>query len=89
MYTSGIAITAITYKEPRLHFENSQIKSFYDGLINKEGSEFKGTWKRGSAGWLSSSPEHSRTPSLRRESRLTDSVLRQRSPIESSMMVSI
>jgi hypothetical protein len=48
--SSGIAITAITYKELSLHFESSQIQSFYDGLMNKEGSEFRGTWKQGGAG---------------------------------------
>jgi hypothetical protein len=31
--TSGIVITAITYKEPALHFESSSSLGFYDGTI--------------------------------------------------------
>jgi hypothetical protein len=47
--TSGIQITAITYKEPTLHFECSSIQSSYDGSMNKDSSEITGTWKQGAA----------------------------------------
>ena len=47
--TSGILITAITYKEPILHFESNGIGS-YDGTMNKDNSEITGTWKQGGAG---------------------------------------
>jgi hypothetical protein len=45
--TSGILITAITYKEPTLHFECSSIQGSYDGTMNKDNSEITGTWKQG------------------------------------------
>ena len=41
--SSGILITAISYKESILHFESNQ--GFYDGTVNKDGSEITGTWK--------------------------------------------
>jgi hypothetical protein len=47
--TSGIGITAITYKEPTLHFESSSMQASYDGAMNKDNSELKGTWKQGGA----------------------------------------
>jgi hypothetical protein len=47
--TSGILITAITYKEPTLHFECNGIQGFYDGTMNKDSSEITGTWKEGGA----------------------------------------
>jgi len=47
--TSGILITAITYKEPILHFESQSIQGSYDGTVNKEHSEVTGTWKQGGA----------------------------------------
>ena len=47
--TSGIRITAITYKEPNLHFESSSNLAVYDGTMNKENSEISGTWKQGGA----------------------------------------
>ena len=47
--TSGILITAITYKEPILHFESTGTGS-YDGTMNKDNSEITGTWKPGGAG---------------------------------------
>lgn len=47
---SGIAITAITYKDLTLHFESSQIQSSYDGHMNKNNSEFNGKWQGGGAG---------------------------------------
>ena len=45
--TSGIQITAITYKAPSLHFESSGIPGSYDGTMNKENTEITGTWKQG------------------------------------------
>jgi hypothetical protein len=45
--TSGISITAITYKEPTLHFESSSSLSSYDGTMKKDNSEITGTWKQG------------------------------------------
>jgi hypothetical protein len=48
--TSGIAITAITYKDPVLHFESSPNLSVYDGTMNKDNSEITGTWKQGGSG---------------------------------------
>jgi hypothetical protein len=45
--TSGILITAITYKEPILHFESSPSLSSYDGTMNKSNSEIAGNWKQG------------------------------------------
>jgi hypothetical protein len=47
---SGILITAITYKELTLHLESTQIQSSYEGTMNKDNSEIKGTWKQGGAG---------------------------------------
>jgi hypothetical protein len=47
--TSGILITAITYKEPTLHFECSSIQSSYDGTMNRNSLEITGTWKQGAA----------------------------------------
>ena len=46
---SGALITAITYKEPALHFENTSGQVSYDGTMNKENSEIAGTWKQGAA----------------------------------------
>ena len=46
---SGIGITAITYQEPTLHFESSSMQASYDGAMNKDNSELKGTWKQGGA----------------------------------------
>ena len=45
--TSGIVITAITYKAPTLHFESTPNQSLYDGTMNKDNSEITGTWKQG------------------------------------------
>ena len=47
--TSGILITAITYKEPTLHFESNSIQGSYDGTLNKDNSEITGTLKQGGA----------------------------------------
>jgi hypothetical protein len=44
---SGAMITAITYKEPALHFESTSGQVSYDGTMNKENSEIVGTWKQG------------------------------------------
>jgi hypothetical protein len=48
--TSGLLITAITYKDFTLHLESSQIQSSYDGTMSKDNAEIKGTWKQGGAG---------------------------------------
>ncbi len=47
--TSGIVITAITYKEPDLHFECQPALVSYDGAMNKDNSEISGNWKKGGA----------------------------------------
>ena len=47
--TSGSLITAITYKEPTLHFESNPSQSVFDGTMNKSNSEITGTWKQGGA----------------------------------------
>ena len=47
--TSGIQITAITYKEPVLHFESASSLVSYDGTMKKDNSEITGTWKQGGA----------------------------------------
>ena len=44
---SGALITAISYKEPALHFESNSSQISYDGTMNKENSEIVGTWKQG------------------------------------------
>jgi len=44
---SGVQITAITYKEPNLHFESAGIPGSYDGAMNKENSQITGTLKQG------------------------------------------
>ena len=46
---SGALITAITYKEPALHFESTSGQVSYDGTMNKENSEIAGTWKQGAS----------------------------------------
>jgi hypothetical protein len=46
---SGVLITAITYKEPALHFESTSGQVSYDGTMNRENSEIAGTWKQGAA----------------------------------------
>jgi hypothetical protein len=46
---SGVLITAIQYKEPALHFENSSGEVSFDGTMNKENSEIAGMWKQGAA----------------------------------------
>jgi hypothetical protein len=47
--TSGIQITAITYKAHTLHFESSSIPASYDGTTDEEHSQITGTWKQGAA----------------------------------------
>jgi hypothetical protein len=47
--TSGILITAITYKAPALHFESSSSLTSYDGTMNKANSQIAGTWTQGGA----------------------------------------
>jgi hypothetical protein len=46
---SGDAITAITYKEPALHFECGSSLAVYDGTLSKDNSQLTGTWKQGGA----------------------------------------
>jgi hypothetical protein len=46
---SGIAITAITYKQPDLHFEIESIGGSYDGKMDKDNSKIVGDWKQGGA----------------------------------------
>jgi hypothetical protein len=46
---SGTPITAITYKEPTLHFESSPSQTVYDGTVNRDNSETTGTFKQGGA----------------------------------------
>jgi hypothetical protein len=46
---SGALMTAITYRDPALHFESSSGQVSYDGTMNKENSEIVGTWKQGGA----------------------------------------
>src|ERR1700686_4669391 len=46
---SGALITAISYKEPALHFESNSGQISYDGTLNKENSEIGGTWKQGAS----------------------------------------
>jgi hypothetical protein len=43
--TSGILITAISYKGATLHFESNQ--GAYDGTVNKASSVITGFWKQG------------------------------------------
>ncbi|HLY63058.1 MAG TPA: hypothetical protein VKV95_20110 [Terriglobia bacterium] len=45
--TSGIALTAITFKEPALHFECQPALLVYDGTMNKDHSEISGNWNKG------------------------------------------
>ena len=46
---SGTPITAITYKEPTLHFESSPSQTVYDGTVNRDNSEITGTFKQAGA----------------------------------------
>lgn len=45
--SSGIVITAITFKAGVLHFESSSNLCVYDGTLSKDASEITGTWKQG------------------------------------------
>jgi hypothetical protein len=45
--TSGILITAITYKQPVLHLESSSALVSFDGSMNKDNSEITGSWTQG------------------------------------------
>ena len=47
--TSGIQITAITYKAHALHFESISIPALYDGTMDEGHSQITGTWKQGVA----------------------------------------
>ena len=46
---TGIAISAITFKDPDLNFEIERFRSSYDGKITKDHSGIKGQWKQGDA----------------------------------------
>ena len=47
--SSGIPITAITFKAALLHFESSSSLCVYDGTMSKDSLEIAGTWKQGGA----------------------------------------
>ena len=47
--TSGISITAISYKEPTLHFESSSSMCVFEGTMSSDSSQIAGTWKQGGA----------------------------------------
>ena len=44
--TSGIQMTAITYKEPALHFESTPSMIVYDGTMGADKSSIAGTLKQ-------------------------------------------
>ena len=45
----GLAITAINFKSPDLHFEIGSIGGIYDGKIGKDDTEIAGQWSQGPA----------------------------------------
>jgi hypothetical protein len=45
--SSGMMITAITYKAPVLHFESSAALAVYDGSLSQDSLQIIGTWKQG------------------------------------------
>jgi hypothetical protein len=45
--TSGIEITAITYRKSTLHFESTPSLTVYDGTMNQDNSKITGTIKQG------------------------------------------
>jgi hypothetical protein len=47
--TSGIQITAITYRKSTLHFESAPGLTVYDGTMNQDGSTITGTLKQAAA----------------------------------------
>jgi hypothetical protein len=47
--TSGILITAITYKQGTLHVESTSTLVTYDGTMSKDSSEIAGVWIQGGA----------------------------------------
>jgi len=47
--TSGVLITAITYKELALHFESQPSLVSYDGAMSKDNSEISGNWTKAGA----------------------------------------
>jgi hypothetical protein len=44
--SSGVLMTAITYKEPALHFESTASLVAYDGTMSKGNLQISGTWKQ-------------------------------------------
>jgi hypothetical protein len=47
--TSGILITAITYKQGALHLESTSTLVSYDGTMSEDKSQISGTWTQGGA----------------------------------------
>jgi hypothetical protein len=47
--TSGIQLTAITYRESTLHFESTPSLTVYDGTMNQDNSTITGTMKQAGA----------------------------------------
>jgi hypothetical protein len=45
--TSGILITAITYKQGVLHLESTSALVSYDGTMDQDKSQMSGTWTQG------------------------------------------
>jgi hypothetical protein len=43
---SGVAITAITYRQATLHFESTPSLTVYDGTMDKGNARITGTWKQ-------------------------------------------
>jgi len=44
---AGIEISTISFNEPTLHFEISQIGGSYEGKLNKDKNAIEGTWSQG------------------------------------------
>jgi pimeloyl-ACP methyl ester carboxylesterase len=45
---NNLQVDTITFREGLLHFEMKELSIIYDGTLNKEGTEFVGTFKQGS-----------------------------------------
>jgi len=45
--SSGVMMTAITYKKPVLHFESTPSLVVFDGTMSDENSQISGTWTQG------------------------------------------
>jgi hypothetical protein len=44
--SSGVMITAITFKAPALHFESNASLAVYDGAMSKDTTQISGSWKQ-------------------------------------------